>query len=797
MRIVLNTILQNKNILMLTTSLIFMGGILSYFYNAEIITAILISLIAILLIIFNIISPKIIFIWVIIFYAGFFNAFLRIAPTDELLKLAPKEELITGQIVSIPEDSSGDGKKFFFSVEQVGDKRIKAKTLVTINPDKSEFPNLKIGNLYSIKGKLRVPFSATNPSQFAYQNYLRNFNTYTTFYAKSSDCTLIQSQPSLKWLFLQKLNNLRENILKVHSQYLKSPNLEILGGIVFGDDAVNPPEYIKNSFVNSGILHILAASGMNVAFIYGFWYFFMRRLKIPYKISVISGMCIIILYTLMTGLGASVIRAALMLLFILLGKLIDRTAHSISLLAFVAMLMLVYNPAYINNVSFQLSFLTTFGILISGNAIFEAIKDCKIPPTITGAILIPIVAQAWVAPIQMFYFNTFCLYSVIANIAIMPFLSIISFCGFVSSVLAIFYPITQYFCLIIDWIVNIALTILVWISNSISNLPNSLLTTSHPNIIQILIYYSIILGITLMFKYGFKKKMFIALITSLIILTLTIIRIPNHNLEIIAFDVQNADAFLIKTPQNKYFIIDTGKYAYSSKNSQAKIIIIKYLIDRGLKNIKGMIVTHFDNDHAGGAADIINTLNVEKVFINSYKAETATAFNLFNAAKNKDIPYKIPTNGEVIYQEPNLTITTYISGIKGNDNENSIITLLKYNNFEMLFMGDAGIQAFNKISSNIPANIEILKVGHHGANGVVDKEMINKINNTVSIISTGTNIFGHPSKGVIDVLRKTDIYRTDRNHSIKISVDNNQYKIYTFDKEKRKYILQNTYQSKN
>lgn len=796
MRIVLNSLVQNKNTLMLVTSLAFMCGILSYFNGIEIIASIIISVAAILLVLFNLISPRLILIWVVVFYAGFFNAFLRIAESDDLLKIAPREITIKGRIVSIPADSTTGGKKFFFQVTEADGKTIDAKTFVTINPDKSEFPDLKAGDNCIINGKLRIPFGSTNPSQFAYKNYLRNFKTYTTFYAKASDCQELPVKLSLKWKFLQGLNNLREDILQTHAQYLHSPNLEILGGVVFGDDAVTPPEYIKDSFINSGILHILAASGMNVAFIYGFWCFFMRRLRVPFVFSVISGMGVIILYTLMTGLGPSVIRAALMLLFILAGKLIDRDAHSVSLLALVGMLMLIYNPAYINDVGFQLSFLATFGIIITGNALFDRLKECKIPPVITGAVWVPVVAQAWVAPVQMFYFNTFCLYSVLANIAIMPFLSVVSFGGFVSSVLAIFMPFTKYICMALDWVVNISLDVLVWISHFVSQLPNSLLTTTHPNVFQILIYYAILLGITLMFKTGWNKKMFIILTGIMIILVVSTLRLPNHNLEIIAFDVQNADAFLIKTPKNKYFMIDTGKYSYTSKNSQAKIIMIKYLIDRGIKNIEGLIVTHFDNDHAGGAADIMKNLKVKKVYVNTYKAETSTAVNLFKTAYKRKTPRKIPVNGEVIYEEPDFTLTTYMSGIKDSDNENSIITLLQYKNFDMLFMGDAGITAFNRIKEKLPSDIEVLKAGHHGARGVVDEKMMSKLQSAVSVVSTGPNPFGHPAKATLDTLRKTDIYRTDRNHSIKIVTNGDIYKLYTYNTQKKKYVLGKAYKSR-
>ena len=221
--------------------------------------------------------------------------------------------------------------------------------------------------------------------------------------------------------------------------------------------------------------------------------------------------------------------------------------------------------------------------------------------------------------------------------------------------------------------------------------------------------------------------------------------------------------------------------------------MIKYLIDRGIKDIEGMIVTHFDNDHAGGAEDIMRNLRVKKVYINTYNAGTATAKHLYDTAKELSIPDVIPNNGEVIYSEPELTMTSYMSGLTDSDNENSIITMLKYKNFEMLFMGDAGVNAFNRISSKLPPDIEVLKVGHHGARGVVNSEMMNKLNSEVSIVSTGPNPFGHPARGTLDVLRNTDIYRTDRNHSIKIVSDGNEYKTLTFDNISKKYILQKKY----
>ena len=784
-------ITQNKNFMMFFASITFMCGILSCFYGYAIIFGSLITLILLASYYLRLFSFKKVLVLILIFYGGYFLTFCKIKSYDDLFQIVPIQASITGRIVSIPYSDGNNKTKFFFQVEKIKDKQVSGKTFVTISENPADTP-LNIGEKLTLKGKIRKPFSSTNPSQFDYSSYLRNFNTFTTTYANYSDIKIEKDSLSLKWRFLQYLNNTRNRILKVHSQFLKSPNLEILGGIVFGDDAVAPPDYIKTSFINSGLLHILAASGMNVAFIFTFWFIILKFLKVPYKPRVLTGMLVVILYTLMTGLGASVIRAALMLLFVLAGKLIDRDTHSVSLLSLVAVLMLIYNPAYINDVSFQLSFFVTFGLLTTAN--FLSKKFEKIPDWIKAPVLIPIVAQIWIAPIQMFYFNTFSLYSVLANISTVSLLSIISFGGFVSSAISIIPPFAKITCQVFDFFLNYLLNILIWISNFFANLKFSLIQTTHPNIIQMLIYYIMLITVTYLIKIDKRKQAIITVLVTCLILGLTWIKLPNNNLEIIAFDVQNADSFLIKTPQNKYFMIDTGKAPFESGNSQAKIIMLKYLKDRGIKNLEGVIVTHFDNDHSGGTSEIITNTKVKTLYLNNTKTETQTAKNIFKTAKKIHQKYKIVQHNQQIYTEKDFKIRTFKADISGKDTDNecSTITLVSYKNFDMLFMGDAGVKSFEQVQKDIPNKIEVLKVGHHGGPKVVNEQMLNYLNNEVSLISTGVNYFGHPNKGTLDILRKTEILRTDIHHSIKISTNGIIYKIYTYTNADKKYELYKT-----
>lgn len=826
---------------MFFTSVIYIVGLFAYFADKALLISFLLLILGFVAILKNYLSPKLVLFWYFMFFFGFFNTSLRIKNTDELYQIAPQSAVIQGQIVSIPVNNTGFKTKFFVNVSKVDYnakvQAVNAKTLVTVYSNKKNATKFNIGDTYTFEGKLRAPFDVTNPSQFDYGKYLRNFNVFSTFYANDRGCKFLPEKLSLKWKFLQGLNNVRNDILQTHAKYLKSPNLELLGGIVFGDDAVSTPDDIRDSFKHSGLLHILAASGMNVALIYGIWFFILRRFRVPYNLTVSSGIFIIIFYALMTGLGASVIRATFMLIFILIGKLIDRDAHSISLLSFVALLMLIYNPAFINDVGFQLSFMVTFGLLVMAPLMSKEERGkgkeeeksflTNLRPVLLGAIFIPLIAQIWVAPIQMYYFNSFSLYSLFANILSLPFVTVISFGGFVSSVLALVKPIADFVCMIFDFVLNPVLTGLVMISDYFSNLPHSLVQIPQPDVFQIILYYTIVLLITTLLKFGKSKELIIATATLSLLLVGTTINIYSpltlNHLETIAFDVQNADAFLIKTPKNKYFLIDSAKSAYKDGKTPAKMIILEYLKDKGIKNIEGLIITHFDSDHAGGAVDLISNLNIKNVYVNSLDDKSNLAKKIYKCVKQKkNTSILCAKNNEVIYTESlglprrakallamtkncvllrgvpfmerrsnpkqNIifTIKTYktdFSGVEA-DNENSIITLISDKNFDELFMGDAGIAAFDKIQKYLPKKVEVLKVGHHGAKDVINKSVLDRINPEVAIISTGLNNYGHPNGVTLDILEHhtVKVLRTDRKNAIKIDEGGGKYKNYSYDK---------------
>ena len=252
---------------------------------------------------------------------------------------------------------------------------------------------------------------------------------------------------------------------------------------------------------------------------------------------------------------------------------------------------------------------------------------------------------------------------------------------------------------------------------------------------------------------------------------------------------RNGKFYMYVPVHKKYLMIDTAKSGYNGGKSQAKMLILKYLMDRGIKNIDTIIVTHFDNDHCGGAVDLMEGVSVKNLYVNSLNHDSNAAKQIYKRANLRGVKLILAENNQTVIDKDGLVIRNYICNEPGvGDNESSVLTLLHYKNFSMLFTGDSGVDTFMKLKNYLPQNITVLKVGHHGANGVVNKEMLEYLNPKYALISTGINKFGHPTIYTVAILRDRTILRTDINNSIRFVVNDKGYNTFVFDTKKKKYI---------
>ncbi|MDD3593784.1 MAG: DNA internalization-related competence protein ComEC/Rec2 [Candidatus Gastranaerophilales bacterium] len=716
--------------------------------------------------------------------------FLRIPRPDEFLSYAYQTKTIYGRVANLPDFSASGKKRFYFNIDNVENndgsrETLKAKTMVLLDGD----VDVRRGDYLRLDVEVKKPFEVHNPGQFDYGEYLKNQGIFTISIAKS-----FQKIPE-KITFWQKIiqlaDKVRENIIQKHLQILSPGQTEVLGGIVFGSEAIKPSAQIKQDFINSGLYHLLAASGMNVAFIFGVWYFIFSKLKVPFRLTIISGAFVVFVYALMTGFPPSVTRATWMLELGLLGKLLDRAAPNNTILFLVCMLLLIYDPMLITDIGFLLSFLVTFGIM---NCAEPLMNLFPVKPWISGWFVVPFVAQVWAAPVQMYCFNTFNIYSILANMLVLPFMAIMSFCGFISSIFIWMSKAGYFIGFLLDKVNEPFINLIIFVAEFISKLPNATIYIAKPNLLEIIIFYSIIILFTILIKNEFKN-MRQKIITFILVIFLSVsfaVKAFADDLRVTFLSVGEADSILIETPQNKTILVDAGRNEGKNYNS-GKSVIVPFLKNSGINTLDMLILTHPDSDHIGGAVDVLKSVNVKQVITNGESAKSKTYYTMMDYFNSKNIkPVQILNPVQEIKLDDSIRIIAIKppDTIPNSQNDTSIILFIVYKDFDLLLMGDNEKNSYKCLKENVGKKVEAFKVGHHGSKNALNYQMAQMVNPDVSVISVGKNSYGHPCPIVMNYLKYGRIFRTDYDNSIRISTDGKTFHVYNFDNESKQWKKQ-------
>ncbi|MGK7951878.1 MAG: ComEC/Rec2 family competence protein [Xenococcaceae cyanobacterium] len=269
---------------------------------------------------------------------------------------------VKGKVLNEPRLTGNDRVKFWFKPDRVltsPPKLVSGKLYVTLPllPDRNIYP----GEILNIKGILYKPQIVKNPGVFDFKNYLAREGAFA----------------GLKGLEITEKNNLKEpnfglwkirqRIIKAQVTGLGSPVGQLVSSMVLGRKAVDLSPDIRDRFIKVGLAHVLAASGFHVSLLLAV------VLKLTNRFSAKSqfgfGLSSLIIYVGLTGLQPSVIRASLMGVSVLTGLLLERKIIPLGSLLLAATLLLLFNPLWIWNLGFQLSFLATFGLITTVPAI--------------------------------------------------------------------------------------------------------------------------------------------------------------------------------------------------------------------------------------------------------------------------------------------------------------------------------------------------------------------------------------------------------------------------------------------
>lgn len=600
----------------------------------------------------------------------------------------------------------------------------KERIIVTYKYTGKVFNNLSYGDKIKVTGVLKEPSTNNIFNNFNYKKYLYNKKIY--YIIEASKIDKIQNNNNhiytIKNLLYTRINSLKS------SNYIKA--------LLFGDNKLD--KEIKTSYQINGISHLFSVSGFHINFITSIIYFYLDRVTYNKKIKYITVDIFLVLYLLLCN-TTSLLRCTVMNILLSINHLLKLNIKKIDIVLLTLILCITINPFIIYDIGFIYSYTISFFLILYKNKYKTNNKLLKI-------IYISLISFLVSLPINIYTSYEINFLSIILNIIIVPIVSLILL---PLSLLTLIFPI-------LDNILYLITSILEKISLYTSNINIFKQVLSKPSIILIIIYYLVIILIL-------SKNKHYYLILILLIFHKTI-PLYNGNLEVVMFDVGEADSMLISTPSKKVnILIDTGR-GIDINN------IIIYLKSIGISKLNYLIITHGDEDHIGGALYLIDNFKVDNVILNKGDY-TELEVELITHLKNKNIKYtnninKIPLLGSYMY----LLNTKEFS----NENDNSIVTYFEYQKYKFLFMGDSSSKTEEYLINNYNlTNISFLKVGHHGSNTSSSPLFINKINPKVSLISVGrNNFYHHPNKEVLTNLSNSVIYRTDINKSIKIKINN-------------------------
>ena len=534
------------------------------------------------------------------------------------------------------------------------------------------------------------------------------------------------------------------------------------------------------SLSRSGIMHVVAVSGMHIAFLVGFIQMVFGKRKRS------SLLCLVIIwfFVLMTGAVPSAVRAGFMQTMLLLAPFFRRESDPPTSLAFALLVLLVINPYAIRSVSLQLSFAAAAGIILFSAPLYQAFAGklgtgffSGLLKYIFGIISSSAGVMIFTLPLTAWHFGTVPVLSVITNILVIWAVSICFGGGFIASAIACFFPEAgKMIAIPFAWLARYILGA----SSLISDIPFSTMyiSNSDNSALYWMISVYLIFGIFRLFrKMPEKFKILVPLILSLISLCLTVsaTKLFYQALPAVfsAVDVGQGQCLSVFSG-DETVMIDCGSVMTAENAGEAAG---KYLLSCGRNKINTLVLTHLHEDHAGGVPELLEYIPVDEIILSSeFAADKDQLPAIKEAAKEHSVRITyISSDTEADIGNIHLQLFVPSGTSKENQNEKCLMCVVSSDDYDMLVTADAPAEIEQRlIRDKALPQIDLLILGHHGSRKSSSEELLRFCSGASGVISVGYNTYGHPSEEVLERASAYlgTLYRTDRDGTVQMILDN-------------------------
>ena len=743
--------------------------------------------------------------FVVIFFTlimGFMLMSNEITTRNHIYDLKENTVIVQGKIYKI--ENTAFGTNIYLKGVEVenGEKSVSVKRIF-VNTEK--IPNVKIGNIIKVRGKLRQLEEAANKGNFDSKKYYLSLGFYGkieagTIEVINSDYSGIrQGLYEMRMEIIERLEKLCSDNKGIFS-IINNKN-GIIGAIILGDKTDLDSD-IKELYSVSGIAHILAISGLHISFIGMAIYRLLRR-RFRFLFSAAVSIPVVLSFGIMSGFGISTIRAIIMFILKIIGEVLGRKYDAITAISLAGLVLLVQNPFVVCNSGFQMSFGAIIAIVLILPIVEEILNtDNKIIKVLSANFTISLVMN----PILAWNYYELPTFSFLLNIVVVPLMSVV----IVSSIAGIFCSCIMFgFGKAVIFPGCGILELYTFLCNIINKSSVASIVVGQPKVTIIIVYYAILLvvlfglknirnkytraekerniikketGLVLEKKAkkerrikGQNVKLRLACIVGFLLLNCLIYYIPNPGFYITFINVGQGDGILIHGDNGTKVMVDGGS---TSEKQVAKNCIVPYLKAEGIGTIDYSIITHTDKDHISGILEILennnsNRIRIKNLVMPDINMKDDTYNELIEKAKLKKINVLYIKKGDTLSLGKTKIKCIYPETTTTASDKNDYCTVLSVKNktSKILLTGDISKEIEEKIKDDIEENYTVLKVAHHGSNYSSSEKFLKKVNPKYSIISVGkNNSYGHPGNETMERLRKQGgvIYRTDEKGGITI-----------------------------
>jgi len=631
------------------------------------------------------------------------------------------------------------------------------------------YSELKPGNKLKVKGFYHRGKQKKNPGEFDYDAYLKSKEI--TGILSIDKITSIIILDYNTYSFANVIHQIRKTIDWQIKKYHSPETAALLRGLLLADRGEIKYQ-TKNQFINAGVVHVLAVSGLHVGYIIMIFLFLFGRFNFYVRsILMIIGL---IFFMLLTGVPPSVFRATVMSVVLIIAFLSNRSTNLINSISIAALIILVINPNEIYNPGFQLSFAAVLAIGILLPYMNQIIEKWNVQNKFLKYLLlfcaVSLSAQIGTLPFTLLYFNKFSIIALLANFLVIPSIGIIVAAAIVTLFFSSIIPLLAvYFAAANDLFTRFILNIIKFSGD----LSYSYVSITNYSLVDLIIFY-VMLAFLLYFltKFASIKSKFILFI---LIITNTFLLsslddtnlLPDKFLSVFMIDIGQGDSYLIRFPDGKTALVDAGNTTTFFDNGDRVIIpLLNYL---GIKKIDYGIVTHIDSDHYAGFVALILEGMIGEIIKPEFDTSLSKDKRFEEFIRERGIPIKyfkeekMEVGNTALY----FLYDDEVKNLAGESTNNrSGIFKLIYDETSFLFTGDVE-KNVEKIYTNKYRHFldsDVLKVGHHGSKTSSSNEFLQYVSPEMSLISAGfKNKFGHPVDEVIERLEghNSTIYRTD------------------------------------